>query len=249
MAEDNPVNQQLAIGLLNRRGHMVTVADNGQAAVELSEREEFDVVLMDVQMPVMEGFEATRLIRAREQTYGGDRRLPIIALTARAMKGDRELCLAAGMDEYLTKPLRASELYATVDRLAGGSGESEPAGPTPAETSALLERFQGDRELLRIVASAFLDYLPELLGTLDRSLAAGDLETLQRTAHSLKGSVGNFDHAAAFEAAMRLEHQARAGEADQVAATVAEIGRATQLLARLLRATIEAPVSEPVTGQ
>jgi signal transduction histidine kinase/CheY-like chemotaxis protein len=248
VAEDNPVNQQLAIGLLNRRGHAVTVAENGQLAVELSERQRFDLVLMDVQMPVMEGFEATRLIRAREQAAGADQHLPIIALTARAMKGDRELCLAAGMDEYLTKPLRASELYAVVDRLAGAGGEPEPAVPTPVETSALLERFQGDRELLRIVASSFLDYLPELLGSLDRGLAEGDLETLQRTAHSLKGSVGNFDHAAAFEAAMRLERQARAGEADQVAATAAELRRATDSLVRLLRVTIEEPLSEPVHG-
>jgi two-component system sensor histidine kinase/response regulator len=248
VAEDNPVNQQLATGLLNRRGHSVTVAENGQMAVELSGRDRFDVILMDVQMPVMEGFEATRLIRAREGDTGPGEHIPIIALTARAMKGDRELCLAAGMDEYLTKPLRASELYATVDRLAGGHGAAEPSAPTPEETSALLERFQGDRELLRIVAVSFLEYLPELLGTLDRALAEGDLDAVHRTAHSLKGSVGNFDHAAAFETAMRLERQARAGEADQVAETSAELHRAIEALARLLRETILDTVPEPVPG-
>ena len=150
LAEDNPVNRQLAIALLNRRGHIVTVAENGQEAVDHVERERFDLVLMDVQMPVMGGFEATRIIRERERASGGH--IPIVALTARAMNGDRELCLAAGMDEYLAKPLRAADLYATVD--AFGAAAPAPEARRWASGSdghpaadALLERFLGDRRL------------------------------------------------------------------------------------------------------
>jgi signal transduction histidine kinase/CheY-like chemotaxis protein len=117
LAEDNAVNQQIVIAFLKRRGHAISVAANGQMAVELSGREPFDLILMDVQMPVMGGFEATRLIRERE--HGSGKRTPIFALTARAMKGDREQCLAAGMDTYLSKPLRATDLNAAIDALCG----------------------------------------------------------------------------------------------------------------------------------
>ena len=119
MAEDNPVNRKIAIAFLEKRGHVVTVAENGQIAAELAGRETFDLILMDVQMPVMGGFDATRIIRERERELGGH--IPILALTARAMKGDREQCLAAGMDSYLTKPFRADELYATVDALVAAT--------------------------------------------------------------------------------------------------------------------------------
>ena len=119
LAEDNPVNRKIAIAFLEKRGHVVTVAENGQIASELAGRETFDLILMDVQMPVMGGFDATRIIRERERELGGH--IPILALTARAMKGDREQCLAAGMDSYLTKPFRADELYATVDALVAAT--------------------------------------------------------------------------------------------------------------------------------
>ena len=113
LAEDNIVNQRVAVGLLRRRGHHVTVANNGLEAVELFGRETFDLVLMDVQMPEMDGFEAVAAIRAAERTRGV--RTPVIALTAHAMSGDRERCLAAGMDGYLTKPVKLAQLVAAID--------------------------------------------------------------------------------------------------------------------------------------
>ena len=116
LAEDSLVNQKLAVGLLTRRGHQVTVASDGQQAVDMTDRERFDVVLMDVQMPVLDGLRATEEIRQREDGTG--RRLPIVALTAHAMTGDRERCLSAGMDTYLTKPFRAEQLFAIIERLA-----------------------------------------------------------------------------------------------------------------------------------
>jgi two-component system, sensor histidine kinase and response regulator len=114
LVEDNPVNQKLAVRLLERLGHQVAVADDGRQALTALAAQEVDLVLMDVQMPVMDGFEATAAIRAREREHGGH--LPIIAMTAHAMKGDRERCLAAGMDDYVTKPIDSAGLRAALER-------------------------------------------------------------------------------------------------------------------------------------
>src|SRR5205823_6328444 len=114
LAEDNAVNQKLMVRLLEKWGHQVTVAANGQEALAATEREPFDLVLMDVQMPEVGGFEATAAIRAREKQTGGH--LPVVAMTAHAMEGDRERCLAAGMDDYLPKPIQAHELLAVLGR-------------------------------------------------------------------------------------------------------------------------------------
>jgi CheY-like chemotaxis protein len=114
LAEDNPVNQKLAVGILTKRGHLVRVAQNGREAVEACEAGSFDLVLMDVHMPEMGGFEATGMIRQRERIHGGH--LPIVALTARAMTGDRDRCLEAGMDDYLAKPVKFADLAETIKR-------------------------------------------------------------------------------------------------------------------------------------
>jgi two-component system sensor histidine kinase/response regulator len=115
LAEDNVVNQRVAAGVLERKGHHVTVVGNGREAVAAMETQSFDLVLIDVQMPDMDGFEATRLIRQRERETG--RRTPIVAMTAYAMKGDKERCLEAGMDDYLSKPINSKELLARVDTI------------------------------------------------------------------------------------------------------------------------------------
>ena len=117
LAEDNAVNQKLASRLLEKRGHTVTVTENGKAALAALETEFFDLVLMDMQMPEMDGFEATKAIRESEQRSARGRHIPIIALTAHALKGDQERCLAAGMDAYVSKPIRTSELYETIERV------------------------------------------------------------------------------------------------------------------------------------
>src|SRR6185503_19168657 len=116
LAEDNPVNRTLMIALLSKRGYNVTIAENGREAIDAHEREPFDVVLMDIQMPEMDGIQATTVIRQREGKSGI--RVPIVALTAHAMRGDRERCLAAGMDDYLTKPIRSATLFETLERVA-----------------------------------------------------------------------------------------------------------------------------------
>jgi two-component system sensor histidine kinase/response regulator len=120
VAEDNSVNQALARRLLEKRGHTVVIAENGRAALEALERDAFDLILMDVQMPVLGGLEAAACIRERERIAGCAPRIPIIALTANAMAGDRERCIESGMDEYLTKPIQARDLFATMERVMAG---------------------------------------------------------------------------------------------------------------------------------
>jgi PAS domain S-box-containing protein len=242
LAEDNVVNQRLAVRLLEKAGHAVTVAANGREAVAALDREAFDVVLMDVQMPEMGGFEATAVIREREKASG--RHVPIVAMTAHAMKGDRERCLLAGMDDYVSKPVRAQELHEALARMVGGGeGASSPATghrppATPFDEAELLDRVGGDRELLREVVRLFFETSPAMLAELRQAAAAGDAETLHRQAHTLKGMVGHFGARAAIEAALRLEVMGRdanlAGAEEACAALAAEVERLRPALGRLL---------------
>jgi signal transduction histidine kinase/CheY-like chemotaxis protein len=213
LAEDNPVNQKLAVRLLEKQGHHVTVVADGREAVRTAGREPFDLVLMDVQMPEMSGLEATAAIREREKATGGH--VPIIALTAHAMKGDREECLAAGMDDYLSKPLQAEELYAAVARQAPPAGRARPA-PAPGgnvlDEGAALARVGGDHDLLAELAETFLEDCPRMLAELESAVARRDAPEVQRCAHGLKGAVGVFARGPAFEAAERLEAAGRTSD-------------------------------------
>jgi CheY-like chemotaxis protein len=218
LAEDNLVNQKLAVHLLSKEGHAVAVAGTGKEALHLVEREAFHVVLMDVQMPEMGGFEATAIIRERERRAGGH--IPIIALTAHAMKGDKERCLEAGMDGYVSKPIQAKELWRVIDSLGVAGRSAEPSAPVrPADDgesafnrAEALERTDGDADLLRELADLFLTECPGYLEALRTSLAAGDARTLHRTAHTLKGALANLAAHPARAAAQRLEDAARAGD-------------------------------------
>ena len=209
LAEDNVVNQRVAASLLERRGHKVTVAANGREALDRVAREPFDVVLMDVQMPEMGGFEATAAIRARE-TERHAPRLPIIAMTAHAMKGDRERCLAAGMDDYLSKPLDPRQLCALVEQMAGGA-PSNLRGELLTVPSEVLARVGGDRELLAEISRLFVDDAPRHLEKIRQALDAHDGESLRRAAHGLKGAAANFDADGVVSAARTLEEIGRTG--------------------------------------
>ncbi len=232
LAEDSVVNQKLAIGLLEKRGHRIQIANNGCEAVEAVERRKFDLVLMDVQMPEMDGLEATAVIRRREQQTAS--RIPIIAMTAHAMKGDRELCLEAGMDDYISKPIRPDELYRTIENAAQRSQQPEGGDQPPAANGAVdwtiaLKTTRGDRDLLKVIAEAFLEECPIRLGEAHKALDAGDAKTLRRAAHSIKGSCRYFGAEQAFEVAYALEQLGagdRLGEAEQ-------LGEAGQRLAEL----------------
>jgi signal transduction histidine kinase/CheY-like chemotaxis protein len=213
LAEDNVVNQRLAASVLERRGHRVTIAENGREALEALERTRFDAVLMDVQMPEIGGLEATAAIRLREHSTATH--IPIVAMTAHAMKGDRERCLAAGMDEYLTKPLDSRKLCSIVESLADGRA-ADVAAAEPAAAIGLsdrvLARVGGDRQLLAEISRLFVDDAPGHLKRIRDALDAGDADSLRRASHALKGAAANFEAVSVVEAARALEEMGRKGD-------------------------------------
>ena len=214
VAEDNPVNQELVVQLLTRRGHTVIVAENGRQAIASLERHAFDLVLMDVQMPEMGGLEATQAIREKEKSTGGH--IPIFAMTAHAMQGDPERCLAAGMDGYLAKPIEPKAFVDTIEagatpaRMAVESGNGAKAGKAFDET-ILLGRFSGNRRLLRTLVESFSNDCPRMMARIRSALGSRDARTLADAAHVLKGSVGNFGPSAALDKARQIESIARQG--------------------------------------
>jgi PAS domain S-box-containing protein len=213
LAEDNAVNQRLAVSLLEKRGHQVVVAGNGREALAALDGRPFDAVLMDVQMPEMDGFEATAAIRAREAATGAH--TPIIAMTAHALKGDRDRCLEAGMDAYVSKPLRPQELFEVLEALATAADLAGPApnGPEPEpaafDMAVALERVDGDAELLKELAGLFKSECPQRMADIRQAIDQRDASKLYQAAHTLRGSVGNFGARAATLAAQRLETDGR----------------------------------------
>ncbi|MGA8145799.1 MAG: response regulator [Candidatus Acidiferrales bacterium] len=249
LAEDNAVNRTLAKRLLEKHGHTVVVVENGREALEALARETVDLVLMDVQMPEMDGLEATAAIREREKATGG--RIPIIALTAHAMKGDREKCLAAGVDDYLTKPIRTAELFEAIDRLrnveTGASSAAIPAAKVP-ETSTFdidtaLKRVEGDRELLDEIVRIFSDECPKTMAEIQNAIRAADRPALERTAHSLKGAAANLCARDVTRRASELEQSARTGDLSQARVQFQSLENAVEKLLRELEAISRKVVS------
>jgi CheY-like chemotaxis protein len=237
VAEDSPVNQQLLLGLLARQGHGAALTTNGREALAALDREPFDAVLLDVQMPEMDGLEVARRIRAAEAGTG--RRLPLIALTAHAMKGDRERCLAAGMDHYLSKPIAAAELYRLLAAVgsADTSAGKDAGGTSPVvlDRDAALSHVGGDEALLAQLAGICVAEVPGWLRQAHAALAAGDAPELQRVAHTVKGAVGTFGAAEAVAAALRLESLARAADLEAGPAALADLEHALERLGPSLR--------------
>jgi CheY-like chemotaxis protein len=217
VAEDNPVNQDLALHLLERRGHSVILAEDGKQALAAVERHKFDLVLMDVQMPEMGGLEATQAIREKEKTTGAH--VPIIAMTAHAMQGDKQRCLDAGMDGYLSKPLDPKTFLRTVEEIVASPQSSERAKETEAasvgqqlDAKALLERFSGNKKLLRTIVNTFREDCPKMMERIRTALTGHNAPALADGAHALKGSVGNFGPSPALETAREMEKNARQGK-------------------------------------
>jgi PAS domain S-box-containing protein len=217
LAEDNPINQKLAVRLLERQGHTVVIANNGREAVDAIFGDRvgpFDVVLMDVQMPEMDGLEATAAIREREAKNGSH--IPIVAMTAHAMKGDEGRCLTAGMDAYVSKPVKPEALFAVLEKLVLVT-TSIPAVESGSlvrltKWDQALAHVSGDVDLLRELASIFVDEWPRWLASLQDGLAGGDGPLVQRIAHTVKGSLGTFAAKAAHAAAWELESRAANGK-------------------------------------
>ena len=216
LAEDNMVNQRLAVRLIERKGHSIQVAGNGKEAIAAWENGCFDVILMDVHMPEMGGFEATAAIREKERERANGRRVPIIAMTASAMIGDRERCLEVGMDSYVSKPVREQQLWEAIAAVRAKSEAESSAKEAPVETlpdlAGMISAFDGDKELVGELAAIFLAELPNMLCAIDTALASEDAPKLRLAAHTLKGAVCHFGANEARDVAELLE--AKGAQAD-----------------------------------
>ncbi|MDB5389756.1 MAG: sensor protein [Planctomycetaceae bacterium] len=239
VAEDNPVNQKLIIKLLEKGRHDITLAYNGIAALHELKHGSFDVVLMDVQMPEMGGFETTAEIRRREQETGGH--IPVIAMTAHAMQGDRERCLAAGMDDYISKPIQLNELVAVLARVAAAASidlteligdATEIVGSESSAVKSLqgiinwrsaLESVGNDLELLQEILLVVLEEVPKWLHALRQAVQQSDATLLKRTAHTVKGSLSQVGAESAASIAERLEAMGTKHELTHAAATLLEL--------------------------
>ena len=221
LAEDNAVNQKLARALLEKRGHRVTIAGNGREALQALQQARFDIVLMDVQMPEMDGIEATKTIRIREAKTGGHQ--PVIAMTALAMKGDRERCIEAGMDDYLTKPIRANELDAVLEKYGVEEIQNQSSDEPAAQDSnrpdngvvnanELLERIGNDRGFLAELVTVFREDHPSQLQQIANGLAKKDANEVKRGAHSLKGALSNLAAPEASALAAQIEQEGASGD-------------------------------------
>ena len=246
LAEDNLVNQKLAMGILAKQHHDVTVVSNGAEAVEEFQRGDFDVVLMDVQMPVMDGFTATREIRVLQTN--DDKRIPIIAMTAHAMKGDRERCLESGMDEYLSKPIRSEQLASMLDRMVPNAGSEKESSASGAEATpnvsdvsgetapssgeqmidrdAALASVDGDWDLLKMVLEAFLQEYVALFNKIRKTHQAGETAELKKACHTAKGAMLSIGALELAGVARQIE------EMDAQADTSTVDGQVNELLAK-----------------
>ena len=243
LCEDNPVNQKLAIRLLEKAGHHVTLANTGLQGVtawESAGTPGFDVVLMDIQMPEMDGIEAMAAIRTREKNSG--RHVPIIAMTAHAMRGDKEKYLASGMDGYISKPIQPSELFAEIERCLvpeGGEAPMKKISDGPHEQidrKSLFERVEGDEALLAEMIHLFEQDAPKLLSAMRAALERGDMAVLERSAHSLKGAASNLSAQRTAAAALQVETDASNGNLESVKASLENV---EQAVARLLPSLAE----------
>jgi len=235
VAEDNAVNRLVVTKALEREGHVVHSANNGREAVEAWQRDRFDLILMDCQMPEIDGYEATRAIRALERSTGGHTR--IVAVTANAMKGDRERCLAAGMDEYLAKPLQREGLMRALRPLLERGGESQgeaveatsvtprDAGDVPLDRNRLTEIAGGDADFAQELIHLFIEDTAQHIAALGEAIAQADAETVRKVGHTLKGSSSNIGAEPLRCAAFEVEMQGKAGDLVQATTSLTLIQR------------------------
>ncbi len=224
VAEDNPINQKLLVVMLNKGGYgTVEVADNGRAAVEALRRDDFDIIFMDIQMPEIDGFEATKMIREME---ADKRHTVIIAMTAHAMKGDREKCLAAGMDDYLPKPVDPHALFMVIEKWAGsqtakfdrpseagrdkeGDANRDGDRTSPVDIPSAMTRYDHDMAFFRTMLDEFLNNIPRQMSALEDAVSSGDAASVEKYGHSIKGVAGMLSATKVFSIAMKIEDKGR----------------------------------------
>ena len=207
LAEDNAINRKLAEALLHKKNWDVVSVGDGKEVLNTLNKESFDLILMDVQMPEIDGFEATTLIRKKEKETGSH--IPIIAMTAHAMKGDKERCIQLGMDDYVSKPMKASDLYGAIDRMVHLDPSEKSISPITqkpdVDLSRAMETVDGDKDLLKELVHQLMEEYPGRLGEIQSTIDQDEPEKLERTAHSFKGAIGNFGAQNAYDLAFELE--------------------------------------------
>lgn len=255
LVEDNPVNQKMTVAMLKKAGFHVDIAENGKKAVEAVERKNYDVIFMDIQMPEMDGFEATKTIRSIEKA---DKRNIIIAMTAHAMPGDREKCIKAGMDDYIAKPIDPKELFDIIKKwikpkIEGGetvhsntatkgdaqpepqqkAGEDEP----PVDMKKAMSRVGNDMTFFKEMVKEFINYIPEKLNLISDGIKAGDFDAIQKNAHNIKGAAGNLSAVRLHSLSLELENKGRekniSGAEDLVAELKREMERLKEFIAKI----------------
>ncbi|MEZ6144038.1 MAG: response regulator [Planctomycetaceae bacterium] len=245
LAEDTPANQKVVKAILTKRGHQVDIADNGREAMDLHQQQDYDLILMDVQMPTMDGLQATEAIRQLASTNKAN--IPIIAMTAHARREDRQKCFNAGMDAYIAKPIDARGLLKLIEsshRKKVRTGFDSSSKPTPRSKQKLmnreaaLARLDGNRELLKDLIRYFLEDAPQLLEAAGSAIENDNVPEAERAAHSLKGLAANFDAEACVTIAKQLEDIARSGKLDQAAGILAALKTSVQNLSVELKAEL-----------
>ena len=240
LAEDNITNQKVALKILEKAGYRAEPVFNGQEVLAALEKNPYDLILMDVQMPEMDGFEATGAIRRREKEKGGH--IPVVAMTAHAMKGDRERCLEAGMDDYLSKPIQPKELIEVIERQLRGARPAEPE-MTPSEQAEvpevfdrkiLLERLDGDEEIFKEIIATFLEDAPIQVEKLKKALQEGDANRVERQAHLIKGAALNIGGNGLQAAARELEVAGKDGDLTKAQSLVATLDQEFEKLKGVL---------------
>jgi len=245
LAEDYPTNQQVALHHLKRAGFSVDLAENGQAALDMHQMQAYQLILMDMQMPVMDGYEATKTIRRLEANQGSlgteAVRVPIIAVTAHSMEGDREKCLQVGADDYIAKSLRKKDLLTMVAKWTGGTAAEQPpprktASPTapdneaPLDLARALSEFDDDRDFFLEVLDGFLANLVDQRAAIDKGLAAGDASVIEDTAHAIKGGAANLTAESLASSAYDLETLARSGGLAEAGTVLEQLDRQVEQL-------------------
>jgi len=232
LAEDNEINQKVVLNILKKAGYVnVDVAGNGRMAVEAADKTDYDIIFMDVQMPVMDGFEATKLIRER----GINRRRDIIvAMTAHALKEDRQRCMEAGMDDYIPKPINPQDIFTIIGKWIKVNPESLPSGietkvayskelskegslvETPIDVDDAMKRFDNDMEFYKNMLNEYINYVPGQVKALEDALTVGDVNSIQRIAHNIKGSSGNLSAGRIVTIALNIENKGRNNELTEI---------------------------------
>jgi CheY-like chemotaxis protein len=243
VAEDTPFNQKFILRLLGRWGHQTVLVENGLQVLEALPAATFDLIIMDVRMPVMDGYEACRKIRESETTNGGH--IPIIAITAHAVKGDRERCLEAGMDEYVSKPISSDKLFDIIETLAAGKPPGIPGTDQQADTlisfdkQTLIDAFDHDWDFFKEVVDLFINDYPRMMVDIRQAFKTGDTDALIRTAHSLKGMLSLFNAQVAAQKTVKLQELGKQGEFTELESEIEALSGELSMLKSTLQNLVE----------